>query len=113
MKPEQAQKNLYSDLRESGAIEQDADLVIFIYRPEYYKIDKDEDGNSLKDIAQIIIAKHRNGPLKDINLSFKSRFAKFNNIENTENIEQDDNFDLTPNEEFGLKTNHYTSVENE
>jgi len=98
-----SKKPILSDLRESGAIEQDADLVIFIYRPEYYKIDKDEDGNSLKDIAQIIIAKHRNGPLKDINLSFKSRFAKFNNIENTENIEQDDNFDLTPNEEFGLK----------
>ena len=49
-----------SDLRESGAIEQDADIVSFIYRPEYYQIMEDEEGQSLKGIAEVIIAKHRN-----------------------------------------------------
>jgi replicative DNA helicase len=66
-----------SDLRESGAIEQDADLVIFIHRPEYYGLDVDEDGNSLKGIAEIIVAKHRNGPVGDIHLKFVREFAKF------------------------------------
>src|SRR5690606_25560326 len=55
-----------SDLRESGAIEQDADIVSFIYRPEYYQIDEDENGNSLKGIAEIIVAKHRNGALDTV-----------------------------------------------
>jgi replicative DNA helicase len=52
-----------SDLRESGAIEQDADLVIFPYRPEYYKIMEDEMGNSTADLTELIVAKHRNGGL--------------------------------------------------
>ena len=70
-----------ADLRESGAIEQDADMVCFIHRPEYYKITEDEQGNSLLGIAEIIIAKHRNGRVGDIRLRFKSEFAKFMNIE--------------------------------
>ncbi len=67
-----------SDLRESGAIEQDADMVLFIYRPEYYKLD-DNSGRPTKGLAELIIAKHRNGRLEDINLKFVSNFARFEN----------------------------------
>jgi len=66
-----------SDLRESGAIEQDADLVIFIHRPEKYDIYEDEQGNSLVGIADILLSKHRNGPIGDIQLKFKEESAKF------------------------------------
>jgi replicative DNA helicase len=66
-----------SDLRESGAIEQDADMVIFIHRPEYYGITEDEGGNSLIGMAEIIIAKHRNGAVGDVHLAFKSHLARF------------------------------------
>jgi replicative DNA helicase len=71
-----------SDLRESGAIEQDADIVTFIHRPEYYNITEDESGNSLIGVAEIIIAKHRNGATGDIHLSFKKELAKFSDMEN-------------------------------
>lgn len=70
-----------ADLRESGAIEQDADMVCFIHRPEYYKITEDERGNSLIGLAEIIIAKHRNGATGDVRLRFKNEFAKFMNLE--------------------------------
>jgi replicative DNA helicase len=80
-----------SDLRESGAIEQDADLVLFIHRPEYYGLDVDEEGNSLKGIAEIIIAKHRNGPIGDVQLKFTREFAKFSDMEETVNIFEDEN----------------------
>ena len=69
------------DLRESGAIEQDADIVSFIYRPEYYDITQDEDGNSTQGVGQIIIAKHRNGALDTVSLKFVKEFAKFENLE--------------------------------
>jgi len=71
-----------SDLRESGAIEQDADIVTFIHRPEYYGIDEDESGNSLRGVAEIIIAKHRNGATGDVHLAFKKELAKFSDMEN-------------------------------
>jgi len=70
-------KPILSDLRDSGAIEQDSDLVLFIYRPEYYKIYEDEQGNSTLGLAEVSIAKHRNGALKDITVRFISKFAKF------------------------------------
>ncbi len=70
-----------SDLRESGAIEQDADMVIFIHRPEKYGLLEDENGNSLRGLAEIILAKHRNGPIGDIFLKFKDEFAKFTELE--------------------------------
>jgi replicative DNA helicase len=70
---------LLSDLRESGAIEQDADLVMFIYRPEYYQLEYFDDKQEFpaKGIAEIIIAKHRNGPLENVFLRFKGTHAKF------------------------------------
>ncbi len=75
-----------SDLRESGAIEQDADIVSFIFRPEYYKIDvwdNDEPGNetSTENQAEIIIAKHRNGATADVRLSFLKNIAKFADLD--------------------------------
>ncbi|MCF8234628.1 MAG: replicative DNA helicase [Bacteroidales bacterium] len=80
-----SKKPILSDLRESGAIEQDADLVIFLYRPEYYKIEEDEEGNITKGTAEVLIAKHRNGPLKDIRLKFIDRFARFEDLEAGDN----------------------------
>ena len=67
-----------SDLRESGAIEQDADIVCFIHRPEYYKIYEIE-GKDMRDVAQIIVAKHRNGATDTVNLKFKKEYARFMN----------------------------------
>lgn len=72
---------MLSDLRESGAIEQDADIVSFIYRPEYYKIDQNEDGESNAGIGEIIVAKHRNGALDNVRLRFVSQYARFENID--------------------------------
>lgn len=71
-----------SDLRESGAIEQDADIVSFIYRPEYYNILEDEEGESLKGISEIIVAKHRSGALNTIKLKYISETTKFDNLGN-------------------------------
>lgn len=79
-----------SDLRESGAIEQDADLVLFIHRPEYYGMDVDEEGNSLKGVAEIIVAKHRNGPTGDVHLKFVREFAKFVDMDDTLAMLDDD-----------------------
>ena len=66
-----------SDLRESGAIEQDADMVLFVHRPEYYRIFQDEKGNDLRGMAQIIIAKHRKGSTGDVLLNFRGEFTRF------------------------------------
>lgn len=66
-----------SDLRESGAIEQDVDLAIFLYRPDYYGITADDTGKSLEGLTEIIVAKHRNGPLGKIPLTYLSSITKF------------------------------------
>jgi replicative DNA helicase len=66
-----------SDLRESGSIEQDADIVMFLYRPEYYKITEWEDGTPSQGGAEVIIAKHRNGSLENVRLKFIGKYTKF------------------------------------
>jgi len=85
---------ILSDLRESGAIEQDADLVMFIHRPEYYDIKTYEDGSSKEGLAELIIAKHRNGALNTINLKFIGYLTKFISID-----------ELTP---YGTTTDNFT-----
>lgn len=70
-----------SDLRESGAIEQDADMVMFLYRPEYYGITEDEDGHSTMGVGEVIIAKHRNGSLENVKLRFIGKYTKFTDLE--------------------------------
>lgn len=90
---------MLSDLRESGAIEQDADIVSFIFRPEYYKIavwDNDEEGmeTSTENQAEIIIAKHRNGATADVRLAFHKNIGKFADLGT--------NYDYTPSN-FGQK----------
>ena len=77
-----------SDLRESGAIEQDADMVLFVHRPEYYHIYQDENGRDLHGMAQIIIAKHRKGATGDVLLNFRGEFTRFEHPEDSNtNIE--------------------------
>lgn len=73
-----------SDLRESGAIEQDADMVLFIHRPEYYGFMEDEEGNSLVGLAEIIVSKHRNGATGDIKLRFRKEQTKFTDLDDTD-----------------------------
>ena len=72
-----------SDLRESGAIEQDADMVLFVHRPEYYRIYQDEKGNDMHGVAQVLIAKHRKGGTGDVNLKFRGEFTRFENPEDS------------------------------
>ena len=93
-----SKRPLLSDLRESGAIEQDADIVSFIYRPEYYKIDEwdDEEHTPCEGQAEFIIAKHRNGGLDSIRLKFIGHLGKFDNL---------DNFDSPFDAEYHSKMN--------
>ncbi|REG84584.1 replicative DNA helicase [Winogradskyella sediminis] len=92
-----SKRPLLSDLRESGAIEQDADIVSFIYRPEYYKIDEwdDEERSPTEGQGEFIVAKHRNGGLENIRLKFIGHLGKFDNL---------DDFD-TPFGEYHSKMN--------
>ncbi|MFL5507012.1 MAG: DnaB-like helicase C-terminal domain-containing protein, partial [Gemmatimonadales bacterium] len=65
-----------SDLRESGSIEQDADIVMFIHRPEYY----DREDESKRGLAEIMLAKHRNGPTGDVHLRFNREYTRFDSL---------------------------------
>ena len=69
-----------ADLRESGAIEQDSDVVAFIYRPEMYKIERDKEGRSLEGVAEVIVSKQRNGPTGTVRLTFIKDYARFENM---------------------------------
>jgi len=100
-----------SDLRESGAIEQDADIVSFIYRPEYYEIPEwEEDNDSTKDQAEFILAKHRNGKTGKIRMRFEGEFGRFSdlnqlsqNIEFQSGLNNDDSnpfSDISPNHDI-------------
>jgi replicative DNA helicase len=76
-----------SDLRESGSIEQDADMVMFLYRPEYYKITEDELGNSTEGMGEVIIAKNRAGTIENIKLQFIGKYTKFADLGSHTNYE--------------------------
>jgi replicative DNA helicase len=113
---------LLSDLRESGAIEQDADIVSFIYRPEYYKIDEwdDDEHSPTEGQGEFIVAKHRNGGLDEIRLKFLGHLGKFEDLDefNFSNEYQsrmnaaanDDTFktnpSASPDEAFGSSMNN-------
>ena len=95
-----------SDLRESGAIEQDADMVVFIHRQDKFGIVTFEDGSSTKGIAEIILAKNRNGPVDDLRLRFREEKALFVDIED---FETDSGFESQNGKQsmtFGSKMNH-------
>lgn len=119
-----SKRPLLSDLRESGAIEQDADIVSFIYRPEYYKIDEwdDDEHSPTQGQAEFIIAKHRNGSLENIRLKFIGSLGKFDNLENygegyddlpsKMNLDEQNPFTTprtlpSPSEAFGSSSNNY------
>jgi replicative DNA helicase len=95
-----------SDLRESGAIEQDADMVVFIHRQDKFGIVSFEDGSSTKGIAEIILAKNRNGPVDDLRLRFREEKALFVDIED---FDSDSGFESQNGKQsitFGSKMNH-------
>ncbi|GAA3738133.1 MULTISPECIES: replicative DNA helicase [Flavobacterium] len=115
-----SKRPLLSDLRESGAIEQDADIVSFLYRPEYYKIEEwdDEEASPTAGQAEIMIAKHRNGGIENIRLKFLGHLGKFDNLDDfsgnyddlPSKMNHDDNSFITnnlpsANEAFGSNLN--------
>lgn len=113
-----SKKPILSDLRESGAIEQDADMVIFIYRPEYYGINDDGEGNSVQGLAIINIAKHRNGKLGDVELKFVGQFARFDEpekFEQTQELSPNTGFEMQNTRTVGSKMNDdfYPAPDNE
>ena len=92
---------MLSDLRDSGAIEQDADIVGFIYRPEYYQLTEWPDGSPCNNQGEIIIAKHRNGSLKDVRLKFIGKYAKFSDLDGLSQNDFIYNAGMKPNNDFG------------
>lgn len=85
-----------SDLRESGAIEQDADMVMFLYRPEYYGITQDEDGAPTNGLTEVIVAKHRNGALATIKTYFRKDRMQFTDGQSTDtDYNGDDNYNMS------------------
>ncbi|HTN22314.1 MAG TPA: replicative DNA helicase [Pelobium sp.] len=106
-RPGGSKKPMLSDLRESGAIEQDADMVLFLYRPEYYGLDQDENGNPTAGVGEVIIAKHRNGETCTVPLRFIGKYVKFADLEDnfggisaSENAGSDPFSSLSPSTQF-------------
>jgi len=109
---------ILSDLRESGAIEQDADIVSFLYRPEYYKIDEwdDEERSPALGQAEFIVAKHRNGGLSSIKLKFINSLGKFENLSAFENpfeYQSKINTDKKVNPDQAFESGSYRSDEDD
>ena len=95
-----------SDLRESGAIEQDADIVCFIHRPEYYtKSGEDAQGNDIRGLAELIVAKHRSGAVGDVKLRFVSKYARFENW--------DENYDIVKETIENVETRRQSRMNSE
>jgi replicative DNA helicase len=110
-RPGTSKRPQLSDLRESGAIEQDADMVMFIYRPEYYGLEFDENNEPTRGLAEIIIAKNRHGALENVKLRFIGKYAKFADVDYTGGsdsyFDQGSTAPLQQNDEFltpGTKT---------
>lgn len=101
-----SKRPLLSDLRESGAIEQDADMVVFIHRQDKFGIPTFEDGSSTKGIAEIILAKNRNGPVDDVKLRFREERAQFVDIEEFDMDVSVDGISSAPVMTLGSKMNH-------
>lgn len=80
-RPGNSKRPMLSDLRESGSIEQDADMVLFLYRPEYYGLTEDEEGRPTAGVGEVIIAKHRNGETGIVPLKFVGKYVKFVDLE--------------------------------
>ena len=93
-----SKKPQLSDLRDSGAIEQDADKVIFLYRPAYYGIHEDEDGNSTDNMANLIIAKNRSGILDEVWIKSNRNFTSFIDFDGFKN-------------DFNFTTNRLNEIE--
>ncbi len=102
-RPGGSKRPMLSDLRESGAIEQDADMVLFLYRPEYYGLDQDEDGMPTAGVGEVIIAKHRNGEVGKVKLKFVGKFVKFTDLDEeaySVNTNADPFSTLSPSSQF-------------
>lgn len=101
-------KPMLSDLRESGSIEQDADMVMFLYRPEYYGLTTYEDGTNTQGVAEVIIAKQRNGPVGDVKLQFVNKFAKFMDLQDSGGYNQLTGMGIDPTNQYGSNSGTIT-----
>lgn len=106
-RPGGSKRPMLSDLRESGSIEQDADMVLFLYRPEYYGLEVDEDNNPTQGVGEVIIAKHRNGETGRVRLKFVGKYVKFQDLDQgMDSFEQNNPFaGLNPSDSFEKPNN--------
>lgn len=90
---------MLSDLRESGSLEQDADMVLFVHRPEYYGITVDEDNMPTQGVAELIVGKNRNGPTFTTKMAFIENFARFENLDEYHDPEEERAYLAPPTDE--------------